>query len=214
MTHLFHGGLSALASSLVLQMLGTDRSGQPVAIAIAALGATLLAGAATLAVSSRRRLRGEVGVSREALRVSREGNPAELHGRDALETGHVEVAGGRTVAVLSTEHLRYDVEVDGPEDADALLTATGLDPRQRRVQFSRRESGSAVTRATVETIALMLLGIVVYSLVEGARTQLQLGVLFATTALLALGLGASLADKLEPSPIEVGADGVRWIAWF
>jgi hypothetical protein len=214
MTHLFHGGLSALASSLVLQMLGTDRSGQPAAFAIAALGATLLAGAAWLAASGRRRLRGEIGVSREAVRVSRVGKPTELHGRDALESGHVEVAAGRTVAVLSTEHLRYDVEVEGPEHADALLTATGLDPRQRRVQFSRRESGSAVTRVTVELIATMMLSVAVYALLEGPRSQLQLLLLFATTTLLALGVGASMGDKLEPSPIEVGADGVRWIAWF
>jgi hypothetical protein len=213
-THLFHGGLSALASSLVLQMLGTDRSGQPIALAIAALGASLLAGWAWLSLSGKRRIRGEVGISREVVRVSREGHPAELHARDALESGHVEMAGGSTVAVLSTDHLRYDVEVDGPEDADALLTATGLDPRQRRVQFGRRESGSAVTRATVGVISTTVLGTLVYSLLEGPRSQLQLMLLLATTALLAVGLGAKLGDKLEPSPIDVGADGVRWIAWF
>lgn len=213
-THLFHGGLSALATSLVLQIFGTDRSGQPVALSIAALGASLFAGWAWLRIAGKRRIPGEIGISREAVRVSREGGRAELHARDALESGHVEMAGGRATAVLSTEHLVYEVEVETPEQADALLTAAGLDSRQRRARFSRRESGSAVTRSALEAFGVLVLGPFVFALLEGSRTQFQIILLFLTTALIGLGLGSSLADKLEPSPIDVGADGIRWIGWF
>ncbi len=212
-THLFHGGLSALATSLVLQIFGTDRSGQPVALSIAALGASLFAGWAWLRIAGKRRIPGEIGISREAVRVSREGGRAELHARDAFESGHVEMAGGRATAVLSTEHLVYEVEVETPEQADALLTAAGLDSRQRRARFSRRESGSAVTRSALETLGMAVLGIAAFFLLEGSRSQVQTVLLFFTTALLGIGLGASLADKVEPSPIDVGADGIQWTGW-
>lgn len=214
-THLFHGGLSALASSLVLQMLGTARSGQPAAVTIAALGACLFAGAAALVLAGRRRLRGEIGISPEVVRVAREGEPTRLHVRDTMESGHVEVDGGRTTAVLMTETVRYDVGVDTPERADALLGSIGLDPRRRLVRFARRESGSAVTRSIVEVCAVAALWVAVLLLLdEHGWESANRALLVLTTTLLGIGIGTAIGDKIEPSPVEVGADGVRWAGWF
>ena len=214
-THLFHGGLSALASSLVLQMLGTARSGQPMAATIAALGACLFAGAAALVVAGRRRLPGEIGVSPEVVRVARTGEPTRLHPRDTFESGHVEVEGGRTIAVLTTERERFEVDVDAPERADALLGAVGLDPRRRLVRFARRESGSVVTRTVVEICAVAVSWLAVASLLdEQGWAATNRGLLMLTTTLLGIGLGTAVGDQFEPSPVEVGADGVSWVGWF
>jgi hypothetical protein len=214
-THLFHGGLSALASSLVLQMLGSERSGQPLAMAIAVFGAVLLAGATAGVLVGRRSRAGQVGVTREVVRIAREGETPQLLAREALETGHVEVTKGKTLAVLTTESLRCEIEVDDAERADQLLAATGLDPRHRLVRFARRESGSAWTQAVVmvQTAAVLALAMFALLRLDDPSVGNQM-LLLLTTTVLGLGVGAGVAQKIEPSSMDVGADGMRWIGWF
>ncbi|MCA9613728.1 MAG: hypothetical protein KC586_13320 [Myxococcales bacterium] len=212
---LFQAGNVAMGASLVLQLVGSARSGQPMALALGGVAACFLLAAGAIRVLGGQGVPGVVRVTPTGLRIERERKgPIEVD-RSALKTGHVEVERDGTQAILESESERIEVTTDEPEDADRLLSAVGLDPRHRAVVFARREEGSLKTRLALSFVGVGPLALALATLaVDQELVRPDLRLLLATLGWLGLLAGFKIADLVEPSPLAVGADGVRWMGWF
>ncbi len=216
-TFLQRVGLSALGASLVLQLVGSAVSGQRLGLTVGWVGLSALGGALAAFVAGRRARRGEVTVDERAVCVAREGEGETRLERAAIDEAYVEVdERGGARAVLVSASRRFEIGLPSVEEAERLLQLARLDARSRAVRFAIRESGSAVMSGFLTVVFMIVVGERIFSLhlLDGDLPR-PAGALFVVSlGALAIAFGHRLGEAVQPSPVHVGADGIRWVGWF
>lgn len=225
---LVRGGLAATAGSLVVELVSESFAGRELSLSLAAVGGSLLVGALVQRLRSWVKRPGrvsvEAGIARLELgsKLLPEAQAAVSAGSEAtlplasLERGYVEVdPSGEARLVLEGARERWRLSLERPEDAEPILAEAHLDARQRAIRFARNESGSRTTATMLSFLFAGPLALGPALLVWAERgDDVGVGLVAAAGVVMSAAAGILATTRLEPSPIIVGADGVRWVGWF